>query len=66
LFLLASGALVFLDGTVAHTQESRTRKMVRIGFLRAGQPPKAWVEGFRQGLKEAGYVAGEDVAVTPE
>ena len=34
-----------------------------IGFLRAGQPPRAWVEGFRQGLRQWGYVDRQNVAV---
>jgi hypothetical protein len=39
-----------------------------IGFLDPGSADATadLVRGFRQGLKEAGYVAGEDVAVTPE
>jgi putative ABC transport system substrate-binding protein len=37
--------------------------MYRIGFLRAGQPPKTWVEGFRQGLRERGYVDGQNVVI---
>jgi len=27
-----------------------------IGFLRAGQPPKSWVEAFQQGSRGRGYV----------
>jgi hypothetical protein len=61
--LFAPVALVVLSGTIAHTQESQTRKMYRIGFLRAGQPPKTWVEGFRQGLRERGYVDGQNVVI---
>jgi putative ABC transport system substrate-binding protein len=61
--LFAQAPFVFLSGTVAHTQESQTTKMYRIGFLRAGQPPKAWVEGFRQGLWERGYVEGQNVVI---
>ena len=39
-----------------------------IGFLdpRSADATADLVRGFRQGLKEAGYVAGGDVAVTPE
>ena len=36
-------------------------KVYRIGFLRQGQPPKAWVEALQQGLRERGYVAGRNV-----
>src|SRR5262245_8369597 len=38
-------------------------KVYRIGFLRAGQPPETYVDGFQQGLRERGYVNGENVAV---
>ena len=34
-----------------------------IGFLRAGQPPKTWVEAFQQGLQERGYTVGQNVIV---
>jgi putative tryptophan/tyrosine transport system substrate-binding protein len=61
--LFAPAALVVLSGTAAHSQESQTRNMHRIGFVRAGQPPKTWVEGFRQGLRERGYVEGQNVII---
>jgi putative ABC transport system substrate-binding protein len=38
-------------------------KVYRIAFLRAGQPPKAWVEAFQQGLRERGYVDGQNVVI---
>src|SRR5262245_8730539 len=38
-------------------------KVYRIGFLRAGQPPTAWVEAFQQDLRERGYVEGQNVVV---
>jgi putative tryptophan/tyrosine transport system substrate-binding protein len=34
-----------------------------IGFLRSGQPPKSWVEAFQQGLRERGYVDGQNIVV---
>jgi hypothetical protein len=34
-----------------------------IGFLRPGQPPKSWIEAFQQGLRELGYVDGQNVVV---
>jgi len=33
----------------------------RIGFLRVGPPPAAWIEGFRQGLRELSYVEGRNI-----
>lgn len=38
-------------------------KVARVGFLRAGQPPKTFVEGFQQGLLERGYVEGQNLLV---
>jgi len=43
--------------------QAQQRAMPVIGFLRAGQPPRAWVEGFRQGLRQWGYVDRQNVAV---
>jgi putative tryptophan/tyrosine transport system substrate-binding protein len=34
-----------------------------IGFLRSGPPPKSWVSAFQQGLRERGYVDGQNVVV---
>jgi putative ABC transport system substrate-binding protein len=34
-----------------------------IGFLRSGEPPKSWVEAFQLGLRERGYVDGQNVVV---
>jgi putative ABC transport system substrate-binding protein len=61
--LLAPASTVALPGAAAHAQESQTRKTYRIGFLRAGQPPATYVEGFRQGLRKRGYVDGQNVVV---
>src|SRR5262245_49665725 len=34
-----------------------------IGFLRAGEPPKTFVEAFQRGLRELGHVDGQNVVV---
>src|SRR5213593_2554455 len=47
----------------AEAQEQKARKVYRIGFLRAGQAPKPCVEAFQQGLRERGYVDGQNVIV---
>ncbi len=59
----ASFVSVALPGGVAHAQEHQAGKVYRIGFLRAGQPPVTYIEGFRQGLRELGYVDGQNVVV---
>jgi len=56
--LLAVAAGCMLASTV---QSQPTGKVYRIGFLRAGAPPKAWVEEFQQGLRERGYVEGQNL-----
>src|SRR5215510_8509769 len=43
--------------------EAQAGRVYRIGFLRAGQPPESYLEGFQQGLRERGYVYGQNVLV---
>src|SRR5512135_3417874 len=38
-------------------------KVYRIGFLRAGEPPKFWADEFREGLRELGYAEGQNVLI---
>jgi ABC-type uncharacterized transport system substrate-binding protein len=38
-------------------------KIRRIGFLRVGPPPPAFIEGFRQGLRELGYLEGQHFVI---
>ena len=38
-------------------------KVYRIGFLRAGEPLKLWLDEFREGLRELGYVEGQNVVI---
>ena len=44
-------------------QAQQEGKVYRIGFLRAGRPPETWVAGFQQGLRERGYVVGQNIAI---
>ena len=37
--------------------------MPRIAFLRLGTPPQAFLEGFQQGLRELGYVEGQNIII---
>jgi putative ABC transport system substrate-binding protein len=41
-------------------QEGRTH---RVGFLRVGQPPKSFIEGFQRGLREQGLIEGQNIAI---
>ena len=38
-------------------------KVPRIGFLRAEVPPESYIEAFRQGLREHGYVEGQNILI---
>jgi ABC-type uncharacterized transport system substrate-binding protein len=60
---LAVVLAVHLFAVPLSTHGQRAGKVYRIGFIRGGQPPKAWVEGFRQGLRERGYVEGQNVVI---
>jgi putative ABC transport system substrate-binding protein len=61
--VFASATFVALSCVAARAQQPQEKKVYRIGFLRAGQPPKTWVEGFQQGLRERGYVDGQNVVI---
>ena len=37
-------------------------KVPRVGILRPGSPPDAYDEAFRQGLRELGYIEGQNIA----
>jgi len=38
-------------------------KIRHIGFLRVGSPPPAFIEGFRRGLRELGYLEGQHFVI---
>jgi putative ABC transport system substrate-binding protein len=38
-------------------------KVRRIGFLRVGPPPKSFIDGFRQGLREQGFIEGQNIII---
>jgi len=40
-----------------------TGKISRIGFLRVGPPPVMWINAFRQGLRDLGYVEGQNLVI---
>ena len=44
-------------------EAQQTGKVYRIGFLRVGQPPRAWVEALQQGLRTRGYIDGRNVVI---
>ncbi len=57
--ILALGIL--LAPFVATAQQPE--KVSRIGFLQPSSPPPALLEAFRQGLRDAGYVEGQNILI---
>src|SRR5262249_9005390 len=59
----ALACLVLLPGSAAQAQAPQTGKVYRVGFLRAGPPPQPWIEALQQGLRERGYIDGQNVVI---
>jgi putative tryptophan/tyrosine transport system substrate-binding protein len=58
---LAVGLAVSLTlAPLANAQQAW--QIPRIGFLRTAAPPESYIEAFRQGLKERGYIEGKNIA----
>jgi putative ABC transport system substrate-binding protein len=53
--------ILFAAPLVGEAQQAA--KPYRIGFLRSGPPPDTFIEGFRQGLRDLGYVEGQSVTI---
>src|SRR5260370_20041696 len=58
-FILAVG------GAAAWPLAGRAQQgsVYRLGFLRDGPPPPSFMEGFRRGLRELGYVEGQNITI---
>ena len=39
------------------------KQLHHIGFLRVGPPPASFIDGFRQGLREQGYIEGQHYVI---
>lgn len=54
-----------LSGAAAWPLAARAQAQKRpvIGFLRAGKPPKAFVDAFGRGLQEQGFVPGQNISI---
>src|SRR4029453_779154 len=48
--LFAPPIFADLSSSLPEAQESQTRRIHRVGFLRVGPPPPAWAEGFRTAI----------------
>ena len=53
--------LAVLLTSIYPAQAQQRGKVSRIGVLKTGTPPDANVDAFRQGLRELGYVEGQDI-----
>src|SRR5712692_11180729 len=60
--LLVILALALLAAPLA-AEAQEAGKVWRIGVLRLGSPPDPYVEGLRQGLRELGYVEGQNIVL---
>jgi putative ABC transport system substrate-binding protein len=45
------------------TEAQQAGKVARIGMLRQGSPPDPFVEAFKLGLRELGYVEGRNISI---
>jgi len=57
---LVSGGLL---GVSLAAEAQPPTKIPRIGLLRSGSPPDPFVEAFKQGLSEFGYVEGQNISI---
>ena len=55
-------ATVFV-ATVSLAEAQQPAKIPTIGFMRGGSPTDPEVDAFRQGLRELGYVEGQNIVL---
>jgi len=60
-FLILSYAAFVTSPLVALAQQAE--RLRRIGFLRVGPPPAAFIDGFQKGLREQGLVEGRHFVI---
>ena len=60
-FIKVIGASVAVGPLAARAQEPG--KVKHIGFLRVGPPPASFIDGFRQGLRELGFIEGQHFVI---
>src|SRR6476620_8569699 len=44
-------------------REQQSEPMRRVGFLRVGPPPPAFIDGFRQGMREQQLIEGQHFVI---
>jgi hypothetical protein len=50
-------------GGAGIAQAQQPTKVPRVGFLRAEVPPQSYLNAFRQGLQELGYIEGKNITI---
>src|SRR5689334_5594718 len=58
--------ITFLGGAAVWPPVARAqpaRRPAHIGILHPGSPPDPWVDGLRQGLRDLGYVEGQNLSI---
>lgn len=60
-FIVLLGGAAALWPLAAHAQQAAKR--YRVGILSPALPPSVFLDAFRQGLRELGYVEGRDIAL---
>src|SRR5258705_4384287 len=58
--VLVLGALL---APILAADAQQAKPVYRIGFLRNGPPPETFIGGLRQGLRELGYVEGQNISI---
>ncbi|MGH7798141.1 MAG: hypothetical protein ACREQ2_25035, partial [Candidatus Binatia bacterium] len=59
--LSVAGALLFAHNLPAQAQQAK--KVYRIGVLQRSTLPASFLEAFRRGLRELGYVEGQNIVI---
>jgi putative ABC transport system substrate-binding protein len=54
---------ILLLASVQIVEAQQPRKIPRVGILRVGRPPDAFIDAFRQGLRDIGYSEGKNIAL---
>jgi putative ABC transport system substrate-binding protein len=63
-FLAGTGAVVLAAPLAAAVSAQPLRRIVRVGILNAGSEQDVRVDEFRDGLRELGYVEGQNLLIT--
>jgi putative ABC transport system substrate-binding protein len=60
-FLTGIGSAMLTAPLAVEAQQAG--RIYHLGFLRNGPPPETFLEGLRHGLRELGYVEGQNISI---